>query len=1171
MDIQDKTKEELISELQELLQENNYLKALKEKEEVEFSFANKELLFQNEEKEKRATELNENKTLLASVLDSSLSGIMAFKSIRNAEGAIMDFEWQLVNAAAEQMVSHSQTEILGKRLLEEMPGNRVEGLFDLYVQVVETGIPLNHEHFYEHEKVKTWFHTVAIKRLDGFVVTFSNITERKLAVQELIIANKELLFQNEEKEKRAAELILANNELAFQNEEKEKRAAELILANKELLFQNKEKEKRAAELIIANKELVFQNQEKEKRADELIIANKELAFQNEEKEKRAAELIIANKELVFQNQEKEKRADELIIANKELAFQNEEKEKRAAELIIANKELDFQNNEKGKRAAELIIANKELNLQLNERNKAEKQITRLSNAMDHAADIIFITDREGIIEYLNLAFETITGYSKAEALGNTPRILKSGLMDPQYYKNIWDTILSGKVIRNEAINKNKNGEIFFYDQTITPLIGDDGKVTHFISTGKDTTELNKKEESLRESQELFRKTLELGVVGMTTIHPYTYYFLSANKHLCDMLGYTEAELLQKTWVEITFPKGKIDETIDKLAKLLSGELNGYVMEKQYQHKDGHLIDVTLSAQGVRKKDGTIDYLLVLIEDISIQKKAIEDILNLNASLEIKVEKRTEQLAVTNRSLQEEIEERKQVESELMIQSTALNAAANAIVITHRDGHIEWVNPAFTKLTGYTFEEVKGEKTRILKSGKHDAAFYKNLWNTILAGEVWQDEIINKRKDGSEYTEEMTITPVKAQNGEIIHFIAIKLDITERKIIEEELSKAKAEAEQANLAKSEFLSRMSHELRTPMNSILGFAQLMDMGELNPAHKKGVGHILRSGKHLLNLINEVLDLSRIEAGQLSISVEPVRLNPIISETMDIVQPLAASHDIKLQPESTAECDLFVKADRQKLRQVLLNLISNAVKYNREGGTVKLVCEPGSQKRTVRIRVIDTGPGISPEGIHKLFNAFERIGAEVTEIEGTGLGLTVAKKLIEAMDGTIGVESKPGVGSEFWIELPQSEGQVENYERRDDQTNPEQKIHEVSGRILYIEDNQSNIELMEQIISEYRPSIRLITEMYGKNAVKNAIDYAPDMILLDLNLPDIQGDEVLNLLQQNEKTKSIPVIVLSANAMSGQIEKLMKAGAENYLTKPIDVVEFLKVIDETIGGKA
>jgi len=381
-----------------------------------------------------------------------------------------------------------------------------------------------------------------------------------------------------------------------------------------------------------------------------------------------------------------------------------------------------------------------------------------------------------------------------------------------------------------------------------------------------------------------------------------------------------------------------------------------------------------------------------------------------------------------------ITERNQAEEQLIIQSTALNAAANAIVITDREGHIEWVNPAFTKLTGYTFEEITGANPRSLKSGKHDAAFYKNLWDTILAGEIWQGEIINKRKDGSEYTEEMTITPVKAQNGEIIHFIAIKHEITERKKFEVELTKAKAEAEQANLAKSEFLSRMSHELRTPMNSILGFAQLMDMGELNPAHKKGVDHILKSGKHLLNLINEVLDLSRIEAGQLSISLEPVQLNPIISETMDIVQLLAEERNIKLELADSPVNDLFVKTDRQKLKQVLLNLINNAVKYNRIGGLVKIECSSqmgvGNGDYIIRISVTDTGKGIAPEEIHKLFNPFQRIGAEISEIEGTGLGLAVAKKLIEAIGGKIGVESESGKGSTFWVELPQGEGQIDRH---------------------------------------------------------------------------------------------------------------------------------------------
>ncbi len=393
---------------------------------------------------------------------------------------------------------------------------------------------------------------------------------------------------------------------------------------------------------------------------------------------------------------------------------------------------------------------------------------------------------------------------------------------------------------------------------------------------------------------------------------------------------------------------------------------------------------------------------------------------------------------------------------------------------------------------------------------------------------------------------------------------LQKEIEEREKIEVELKVAKSEAERANLAKSEFLSRMSHELRTPMNSILGFAQLMEMGELAPAHKKGVNHILKSGKHLLNLINEVLDLSRIEAGKLSISLEPVSVCGIISETIDIINPLACERNISLEIINLSNENIFVKADNQKLKQVLLNLINNAVKFNRPGGSVKVQC---IKKIGVKISVIDTGIGIRPEELHKLFTPFQRIGAEVSAIEGTGLGLAVAKKLIEVMHGKIGVESKVGVGSTFWIELPQAESQIELQDKINSGETTETANAIVTGTILYIEDNISNIQLVEQILEIHRPSIHLITEMYGKHTVKLAMDYKPSLILLDLDLPDINGKEVLKLLKGETQTKTIPVVILSANAMGRTIETLMKAGALNYLTKPLDVLAFLKVVDDMI----
>jgi PAS domain S-box-containing protein len=560
----------------------------------------------------------------------------------------------------------------------------------------------------------------------------------------------------------------------------------------------------------------------------------------------------------------------------------------------------------------------------------------------------------------------------------------------------------------------------------------------------------------------------------------------------------------------------------------------------------------LNARQIQRGLGKEQIILLAIEDITERKE-----------IEAGLEKTRKELEVIKISADEVSE----------FAENLINTVREPLIALDQELRVVKASRSFYEFFKVSSEETIGTLIYELGNNQWNIPKLRELLETILPEKAAFDNYEVEHDFSTIGKRIMLLNARQIQRGlgkEQIILLAIE-DITERKIVENELSKAKAEADRANIAKSDFLSRMSHELRTPMNSILGFAQLMDMGELNPAHKKGVKQIMNSGKHLLNLINEVLDIAKIEAGRFTYSPEPVEIYGVIMETMDIISHLAKENQVTLESDASTNKRLFVKADHQRLKQVLLNLISNAVKYNRKGGSVKIESRikkaQGNIEQTIQISVIDTGKGITQEDIEKLFNPFERIGADRAETEGTGLGLTISKKLIEAMHGKIGVESVIGKGSIFWIELPQTESQDEHYKRIIELTQPEAEVKQDSGTILYIEDNLSNIQLVEQILEMHRPSIKLITNMYGNKAVQLAIDYLPDLILLDLDLPDIHGNEVIKLLQAEPKTTEIPVIILSADAMTKQIEKLMKTGVRNYLIKPIDVVQFLEVVDEVL----
>jgi signal transduction histidine kinase len=383
----------------------------------------------------------------------------------------------------------------------------------------------------------------------------------------------------------------------------------------------------------------------------------------------------------------------------------------------------------------------------------------------------------------------------------------------------------------------------------------------------------------------------------------------------------------------------------------------------------------------------------------------------------------------------------------------------------------------------------------------------------------------------------------------------------------EAAAARREAEQANLAKSQFLSRMSHDLRTPLNAVLGFAQLLKADQLTHDQGEGVTQILRAGEHLLDLINEVLDIARIEAGRLSLSPEPVGVRDVVEDAVDMVTPLAGQRQISILVNLSTYTKAFLHADRQRLHQVLLNLLSNAVKYNRMGGRVVVSTERAGEHR-LRIKVSDTGAGIPEEKLALLFKPFERLGAEATPIEGTGLGLALSRGLAEAMGGSLGMSSEIDRGSTFWIELPLTEElKPETMGARAGDRGISAQA--AAGSVLYIEDNWSNVRLMDRIL-QLRPGLAFAHAATGEAGLARARDECPDVILLDLHLADMSGEEVLRQLHDDAETRKIPVAVLSADAMASQIKRVKAAGAVAYLTKPLDVAQVLALLDDLLAKR-
>ncbi len=622
-----------------------------------------------------------------------------------------------------------------------------------------------------------------------------------------------------------------------------------------------------------------------------------------------------------------------------------------------------------------------------------------------------------------------------------------------------------------------------------------------------------------------------------------------------MLGYTAIEVMNKiTPADISDPQELISR-----AKALSVELAtpitpGFealvfkasrgiedIYELTYIRKDGSRFPAVVSVTALRdEKDTIIGYLLIGTDNTA--RKQIE----------------VEQEQLGQRLRDQQFYTRSLFESNI-----------DALMTTDPSGIITDVNKQMEALTGCTRDELIGAPFKNYFTDRERAETSIKL--VLSEKKLTNYELTANARDGKQTVVSYNATTFYDRDRKLQGVFAAARDITERNRLDNvlreknlELENAKAASEKANLAKSDFLSSMSHELRSPLNAILGFAQLMESDPAStPVQIQNITQILQAGWHLLKLIDEILDLAKIESGQMQISPEPVRLIEVLLECQSMIESQAQQRGIEMVfPPSDITC--FVQADRTRVKQIIINLLSNAIKYNSAQGKVVVNCVENSPGR-IRVSFKDSGNGLSQEQIEQLFQAFNRLGQEAGNVEGTGIGLVVAKRLVELMGGEIGVESTIGVGSIFWFELnsiaepyllPRVDNTTEDVHRQLDQGI---KLH----TLLYVEDNPANLKLVEQIVARHI-NLRLLTAVNGNDGIGIAFVSQPDVILMDINLPDINGFETLKILRSDPVTARIPVIAISANALPRDIKKGLDGGFFRYLTKPIKIDEFMDALE-------
>ncbi len=795
---------------------------------------------------------------------------------------------------------------------------------------------------------------------------------------------------------------------------------------------------------------------------------------------------------------------------------------------------------------------------------------KLDVTLNSIGDAVIATDSEARVTRLNKVAQQLTGWTQDEALGRPISevfiIINQETREPAMIP-VMETLTHGTIqgLPNHTLLISRDGsERTIAADSCAPIHDPNGHVFGAVLVFRNVTEEFAVQQALRDSAAQIQTILNTVVDGIITLQARGGIVETVNPAAERMFGFSATELKRQNF-SLLIPEldqDQLNGSLEYYSASYEARAIGLGREVTGRRKDGSTfpLEITVSEMWL----GGQCFFTAVLRDITARKQAEEALIKAGA-----------------------------------LQNAIFNSANFSSSATDAKGVIQIFNVGAQRMLGYSAVEVMNTITpadisdpqEVIKRAEELSLELETPITPGFEALVFKAsrgiediyELTYIRKDGSRFPAVVSVTALRDAQETIIGYLLIGTDNTARMRVEAEravldqalqnknveLENAKVVAEKANLAKSVFLSSMSHELRTPLSAILGFAQLIESGttQLTIAQKRSIDQILKAGWYLLELINEILDLALIESGKLSLSLEPISLSEVMYECETMIEPQAQSRGISVS-FGLFERPVYVQADRTRLKQILINLLSNAIKYNRKGGTVVVDCT-SSRPDTIRINVRDTGAGLAPDLLAQLFQPFNRLGQEAIAEEGTGIGLVVSKRLVELMQGVIGVESTVGTGSVFWVELklttkPQTPDCVMGFTGT---FQPHIPASVEFRTLLYVEDNPANLMLVEDIVAR-RPDIHLLSASDGHRGIEIARASRPDVILMDINLPGLSGIEAMRILADDPATARIPVVAISANAIPRDIQIGLESGFFRYLTKPINVKEFMDTLDEALA---